>query len=109
LHFLAKTLKKNKKNNYYQKKLALTENPKTRWCCASLARLLVSLRLTIKFCFSKLAVWLFFLLRQFFSATMCILRTSFVWGKEGLVVVVCKGFYVGFIDAFSFIKYLLFC
>jgi len=34
--------------------LGAVQNPKTRWCCATLARLLVSLRLTIKFCFTKL-------------------------------------------------------
>ena len=32
-----------------------TKNAPVRQCCASLARLLVSLRLTIKFCFTKLA------------------------------------------------------
>jgi hypothetical protein len=97
-------------NNYHQKKLALAENPKTRWCCAALARLrFVIFGYASFFCteftFCKLfafgrkiglvvvvavckASFAYFWLRQFFLHLLCILQTSFVRVRKGLVVFV---------------------
>jgi len=82
-----------KMNNYYQKKLALAENPKTRWCCAALARLrFVIFGYASFFCiycdfanFLRSGRWLrfarrshyslFFLVYRVFSETIVILQT----------------------------------
>ena len=109
-------------NNLYQKKLALAENPKTRWCCAALARLrFVIFGYASFFCtycdFANFLRWekrgaccgfvnflrsggkrgLLWFCKLFAfgrkEGFVVILQTFCVQGKEGVfVVAVCKGF-----------------